>query len=127
MVIVRFPYNLYLLFRLIQWIHHKSYRFRSDSIQDEEVNQNKGHLKIFFGYAAGVGKTYAMLEAAHIAKKQGIGGRRKTHKNMLICMIISIIFNTSIFCENIHPVCNLLTRMQKDVAMQSVIRILKNF
>ena len=23
-----------------------------------------GHLKIFFGYAAGVGKTYAMLEAA---------------------------------------------------------------
>ena len=41
-------------------------------IQDEEVNQNKGHLKIFFGYAAGVGKTYAMLEAAHIAKQQGI-------------------------------------------------------
>ena len=24
-----------------------------------------GRLKIFFGYAAGVGKTYAMLEAAH--------------------------------------------------------------
>ena len=24
-----------------------------------------GKLKIFFGYAAGVGKTYAMLEAAH--------------------------------------------------------------
>ncbi len=42
------------------------------AIQDEEVNQNKGHLKIFFGYAAGVGKTYAMLEAAHIAKQQGI-------------------------------------------------------
>lgn len=42
------------------------------AIQDEEVNQNKGHLKIFFGYAAGVGKTYAMLEAAHVAKQQGI-------------------------------------------------------
>ncbi len=42
------------------------------AIQDEEGNQNKGHLKIFFGYAAGVGKTYAMLEAAHTAKQQGI-------------------------------------------------------
>ena len=27
-----------------------------------------GRLKIFFGYAAGVGKTYAMLEAAHQAQ-----------------------------------------------------------
>lgn len=35
-------------------------------------NQRQGSLKIFFGYAAGVGKTYAMLEAAHQAKKQGI-------------------------------------------------------
>ena len=31
-----------------------------------------GQLKIFFGYAAGVGKTYAMLEAAHHAKREGI-------------------------------------------------------
>ena len=29
-----------------------------------------GKLKIFFGYAAGVGKTYAMLEAAHQAQKK---------------------------------------------------------
>lgn len=29
-------------------------------------------MKIFFGYAAGVGKTYAMLEAAHQAKAAGI-------------------------------------------------------
>ena len=42
------------------------------SIQTDEENRNKGHLKIFFGYAAGVGKTYAMLEAAHMAKQQGI-------------------------------------------------------
>lgn len=34
--------------------------------------RRKGHLKIFFGYAAGVGKTYAMLEAAHQAQKQGV-------------------------------------------------------
>ncbi|MEG0578540.1 MAG: histidine kinase, partial [Niameybacter sp.] len=31
----------------------------------------RGKLKIFFGYAAGVGKTYAMLEAAHVAKEAG--------------------------------------------------------
>lgn len=31
-----------------------------------------GRLKIFFGYAAGVGKTYAMLEAAHQAQKEGM-------------------------------------------------------
>ena len=31
-----------------------------------------GRLKIFFGYAAGVGKTYAMLEIAHRAQKEGI-------------------------------------------------------
>ena len=41
-------------------------------IQVDEENRNRGHLKIFFGYAAGVGKTYAMLEAAHMEKQQGI-------------------------------------------------------
>ena len=34
-------------------------------------NEQRGRLKIFFGYAAGVGKTYAMLEAAHVAKDHG--------------------------------------------------------
>lgn len=31
-----------------------------------------GKLKIFFGYAAGVGKTYSMLEAGHEARNKGI-------------------------------------------------------
>jgi two-component system sensor histidine kinase KdpD len=31
----------------------------------------RGHLKIFIGYAAGVGKTYKMLEEAHALKAQG--------------------------------------------------------
>lgn len=31
----------------------------------------RGLLKIFFGYAAGVGKTYSMLRAAHAAQEQG--------------------------------------------------------
>ena len=38
----------------------------------DDVMQEQGKLKIFFGYAAGVGKTYAMLEAAHQAKKEGV-------------------------------------------------------
>lgn len=40
----------------------------------KEISQaeRQGHLKIFFGYAAGVGKTYAMLKAAHSAKRRGV-------------------------------------------------------
>ncbi|HEX3018219.1 MAG TPA: sensor histidine kinase KdpD [Caproicibacter sp.] len=41
-------------------------------IRQKEVKNKKGKLKIFFGYAAGVGKTYAMLDAAHSAKKLGM-------------------------------------------------------
>ena len=41
-------------------------------LEAAEKAQLPGKLKIFFGYAAGVGKTYAMLEAAHQAKKEGI-------------------------------------------------------
>lgn len=37
-----------------------------------EGGVSPGRLKIFFGYAAGVGKTYAMLEAAHQLQKEGI-------------------------------------------------------
>lgn len=40
--------------------------------QKQENTQKQGRLKIFFGYAAGVGKTYAMLEAAHQASAQGV-------------------------------------------------------
>jgi len=41
-----------------------------DLKQTERPGQ--GRLKIFFKYAAGVGKTYAMLEAAHRAKDTGV-------------------------------------------------------
>lgn len=40
--------------------------------QIQTEDPKRGQLKIFFGYAAGVGKTYAMLEAAHAAQRQGI-------------------------------------------------------
>lgn len=42
-----------------------------EAINREERSAHRGKLKIFFGYAAGVGKTYAMLEAAHSAMKDG--------------------------------------------------------
>lgn len=41
-------------------------------ITASENAKTRGKLKIFFGYAAGVGKTYAMLEAAQQAKKNGV-------------------------------------------------------
>jgi two-component system sensor histidine kinase KdpD len=39
--------------------------------QAEEEQVGRGRLKIFLGYAAGVGKTYAMLEAARERKHEG--------------------------------------------------------
>ncbi len=39
---------------------------------NSDTDTYKGKLKIFFGYAAGVGKTYAMLQAAHQAKERGL-------------------------------------------------------
>ena len=41
-------------------------------VQAEEELHKRGRLKIFLGYAAGVGKTYAMLEAAHQRKAEGV-------------------------------------------------------
>jgi two-component system sensor histidine kinase KdpD len=50
--------------------------------QKEEERAHRGKLKIFFGAAPGVGKTYAMLEAAHQKKAEGIDvivGFAETH------------------------------------------------
>ncbi len=41
------------------------------AVQHSERSSVKGRLKIFLGMAAGVGKTYAMLEAAQNLRKQG--------------------------------------------------------
>ena len=54
-------------------------------IQAEEQQQQRGRLKIFLGYAAGVGKTYAMLEAAHQRQREGVDvviGYVETHKRV---------------------------------------------
>ncbi len=41
-------------------------------VQREESPQRRGKLKVFFGATAGVGKTYAMLEAAHSRQKERV-------------------------------------------------------
>ena len=51
-------------------------------VQGEERQKNRGKLKIFLGYIAGVGKTYEMLRAAHLRRSEGIdvqAGYVETH------------------------------------------------
>lgn len=43
-----------------------------DRITDLPVRKSRGRLKIFVGYAPGVGKTCAMLSDAHEEQKEGI-------------------------------------------------------
>src|SRR4030042_6140166 len=38
-------------------------------VKAEEEQKKRGKLKIFLGYAPGVGKTYTMLEAARLRRK----------------------------------------------------------
>ncbi len=54
-------------------------------VQADEHAARRGKLKIFIGYAAGVGKTYAMLEAAHQRKAEGVDvviGYVETHQRV---------------------------------------------
>ena len=56
-----------------------------DALLKEIENENvkKGRLKIFLGYAPGVGKTYTMLQDVHVLKKRGLDvvvGFVETHK-----------------------------------------------
>jgi two-component system sensor histidine kinase KdpD len=51
-------------------------------IKEQEARQVRGQLKLFFGAAAGVGKTYAMLEAARERREEGVDivvGHVETH------------------------------------------------
>ncbi|WP_175688561.1 sensor histidine kinase [Burkholderia anthina] len=43
-----------------------------DKLQRDEERQRRGQLKIFFGASAGVGKTYAMLQAARQRLQDGV-------------------------------------------------------
>ena len=46
--------------------------FLLEQLSSIPTEKKHGRLKIYFGYAAGVGKTYAMLNDAHEAKNDGI-------------------------------------------------------
>lgn len=51
-------------------------------IKSEERRRQRGKLKIFLGYIAGVGKTYEMLKAAHLRLAEGVdvqAGYVETH------------------------------------------------
>lgn len=66
-------------------MQNKSLRPDPDALLKEAEREEvkKGKLKIFLGYAPGVGKTYAMLHDAHVLKKRGIDvvvGFVETHK-----------------------------------------------
>ena len=53
--------------------------------------ETRGKLKIYFGYASGVGKTYAMLQAAHQAKARGTdvaAGYIETHGRPRIAALL---------------------------------------
>jgi two-component system sensor histidine kinase KdpD len=43
-----------------------------DALLAQAKREGRGHLKIFLGAAPGVGKTYAMLQAAHERRREGI-------------------------------------------------------
>ena len=43
-----------------------------ERVKEEEARRARGKLKVFFGAAAGVGKTYAMLEAAQRRRAEGV-------------------------------------------------------
>ncbi|WP_249672498.1 sensor histidine kinase [Pseudomonas abieticivorans] len=45
---------------------------RADALLAELPREGRGRLKVFLGAAPGVGKTYAMLQAAHAQVRQGV-------------------------------------------------------
>jgi two-component system sensor histidine kinase KdpD len=45
---------------------------RADAILADLPRDNRGRLKVFLGAAPGVGKTFAMLQAAHTQMRQGV-------------------------------------------------------
>ncbi|MCW1248562.1 hypothetical protein OC610_29355, partial [Pseudomonas sp. SAICEU22] len=55
---------------------------RADALLANLPRHDRGRLKVFLGAAPGVGKTYAMLQAAHTRLRQGtdvIAGVVETH------------------------------------------------
>src|SRR6476620_8240707 len=47
-------------------------RSRAEDFLELVERARRGRLKLYLGFAAGVGKTYRMLEEAHALKKRGV-------------------------------------------------------
>ena len=47
-------------------------RPRAEDFLELVQKSKRGRLKLYIGFAAGVGKTYRMLEEAHALKKRGV-------------------------------------------------------
>ncbi len=77
-------------------------------VQAEEQQGKRGRLKIFLGYAAGVGKTFAMLEAAHQRKAELVDvvvGYVETHgraETELQCSGLEIIPRLEVDYHNVQ-------------------------
>ncbi|OFZ23157.1 MAG: hypothetical protein A2202_08540 [Bdellovibrionales bacterium RIFOXYA1_FULL_36_14] len=82
-----------------------------EHVSKNERDIRKGRLKIFLGMVAGVGKTYAMLNAAHLLKKNGLNvvvgivethGRGETQQvleGLTILPKTEILYKNKIFKE----------------------------
>jgi two-component system sensor histidine kinase KdpD len=87
--------------------------------QSEERQNQRGRLKIFLGYVAGVGKTYAMLEAAHQRKDEGIDvvvGYVETHHRKEIEELLKGL--EVLPCQSIGNQGITLTEMHLDVVLE---------
>ena len=76
-------------------------------IKSQEEEKKFGKLKIFFGYAAGVGKTYSMLEAAHENKKKGVdvvAGYIEPHARPETAALTRGIESIPTICVNHHGI-----------------------
>lgn len=72
------------------------------------MKSKRGSLKIFLGYAAGVGKTYAMLQTAHLMKERGMDvviGYVEPHQRVetaRLCEGLETIENRSVDYKGLH-------------------------
>src|ERR1700743_2454887 len=82
-----------------------------DALLEQAQQESRGRLKIFLGAAPGVGKTYAMLEAAHERQREGVDivigvvethGRQETERlvaNLTLVSPRTVDYRGRVFAE----------------------------
>ena len=63
-------------------------------VQADQGRQACGRLKIFFGASAGVGKTYAMLEAAHEQRNAGVDVLAGYSDQIWVMLVVALVIST---------------------------------